>query len=94
MLQMIYSDWIVRFFLLYLILVGGLTLLRRQRPRLSSPFDFLVLASLDNPWLGRRTWCAELRERWLSAYGMMDAYRPQSESKIRTKIDRDDLRYA
>jgi hypothetical protein len=94
MLQMIYSDWIVRFFLLYLVLVGGLTLMRRQRPRLSPPFDFLVLTSLNETSTDRGRWCAELRERWLSAYGTKDAYRPPSESKIRTKIDRDDLRYA
>jgi hypothetical protein len=64
MLQMLLSDWIVRFFLLYLIVVGGLVFIRREKQTISSPF--IRLARIDSPdhWPSPGTW----RSLWWDQY--------------------------
>jgi len=93
MLQLLYSDWIVRFFLLYLLLVGGLMLSRRQRHDLPSPFGILALANRNDRWNGPRTWCPNPRTRWSNTYRPRIGPEEQSERGIRKKLDRDELRY-
>lgn len=94
MLHLLYSDWTVRFFLLYLLFVGGLTIIRRQRPQLSSPFDLLVLNALNDRWGVQAMPFADLRGKWWSENGSRIDYRQPSESSVWKKADGDELGYA
>lgn len=94
MLQLLFSDWIVRFFLLYLLFVGSLTIIRRQRPQLSLPFDLLVLNALNDRWRVQAMPFADLRGKWLGAKGGRINYRQPSESSVWKKADGDELGYA
>lgn len=53
MLEIIFSEWIVRGFLLYLIVVGGVALLRRGRSPEPLDFALLFLPIFAEKW-GRR----------------------------------------
>jgi hypothetical protein len=53
MLEMIFSEWIVRVFLVYLLIVGVATLLRRDRSTPSLHLALLFLPIFAEKW-GRR----------------------------------------
>jgi hypothetical protein len=69
---MLLSDWIVRFFLLYLFVVGGLVFIRRERQTAASPFLRLSLADVREHWAIRETWCAASRMPWWDKYNLKD----------------------
>lgn len=94
MLHLLASDWTVRFFLVYLVLVGGLTLFRRPRLEMPSSLNFLVLTNVNDPRM----------ERWIH-YGQASAkewciedtrigFRRLHDSNIWKKADDNSLRYA
>jgi hypothetical protein len=58
MLQMLLSEWIVRFFLLYLFVVGGVALIRHQQQAVARPFVFSPLSDIHARWEARKSWCA------------------------------------
>ncbi len=64
MLQVILSDWLVRGFLLYLLLAGCAALLRRGRSAAPSPFGFLYLAGIGEKWNRRGAAYLVPREGW------------------------------
>jgi hypothetical protein len=58
MLQMLVSEWVVRFFLLYLFVVGGVALIRRQQKAVSPPFVFFPITDIRERWAVRESWSA------------------------------------
>jgi len=74
MLQLLLSDWIVRFFLLYLFVVGGLALIRRQQQAVSSPSLRLPLADIRDRWADREKWRAISHRPWWSLYNIEDKF--------------------
>ncbi len=56
MLQMLLSEWIVRFFLLYLFIVGGVGLIRHQQQAVARRFDFSPITDIRDRWAARATW--------------------------------------
>lgn len=95
MLQILFSEWIVRIFLAYLLLAGSATLLRRQRPALATPFDFLYLPGISERWAGRWTWCAiPHAARWWDKYGTRIGSVERSDVRIWKKTKGDGLTYA
>jgi hypothetical protein len=74
MLQMLLADWIVRFFLLYLIVLGGLVFIRRERQTVVSPFIRLSLADIRERWAIRGAWCAASHGPWWDKYHLRDKH--------------------
>jgi hypothetical protein len=82
MLQMLLSEWIVRFFLLYLFVVGGVALIRRQQKAVSPPFVFFPISDISHRWAIGQSWTAT---SWAMGW---DKYPKRDKSGI--KIGRKD----
>lgn len=94
MLQMILSEWIVRVFLAYLFLVGTVAIIRRERPTLSLPFDFVYLPGIGERWAGRGDWCAVARGNWWNKCGLRIGYVENRDVRLRKKPSGNELTYA
>lgn len=98
MLQMLLSEWIVRFFLLYLFVVGGVALIRRQQKAVSVPFVFFPVADICERWAVRGSWGSAPRAMWWDKYpkrdksGIRIGRKEPSDGEFRRHND--DLRYA
>jgi hypothetical protein len=98
MLQLLLSEWIVRFFLLYLVVAGSVALIRRQQPAECSPFVFLPLDHIREHWAGRGAWCAASHIAWWGQHnlrnprGIRIGHETQSDDKLLWKRN-DGLRY-
>jgi hypothetical protein len=94
MLQILLSEWLVRVFLLYLLVVGCAAIVRRERPDLALPFDLLCLPIIRERWAGRRDWCAISAVPWWNKYGVRVGYVEQRELRLWKKSNGNGLRYA
>jgi hypothetical protein len=94
MLQMILSEWIVRVFLAYLLLVGAIALIRRERPTLCLPFDLVCLPGIGERWAGRGEWCAVSRANWWKKCGLRIGYVERHDTRLCKKSDGNGLTYA
>jgi hypothetical protein len=94
MLQILFSEWIVRVFLVYLFLVGGAAILRRERPELSLPFDLLCLPIIRERWAGRGEWCAVSPLHWWAKYGTRTGYVERRDVRLWKKSNGKGLTYA
>jgi hypothetical protein len=74
MLQMLLSEWIVRFFLLYLFVVGGVALIRRQQKAVSPPFAFFPITDIRDRWPVRESWSAAARAKGWVKYPERDKH--------------------
>jgi hypothetical protein len=72
MLQMLLSEWIVRIFLLYLFVVGGVALIRRQQKAVAAPFVFFPVSGICDRWAVHSSWCAASRATWWDKYPKRD----------------------
>jgi hypothetical protein len=72
MLQMLLSEWIVRIFLLYLFVVGGVALIRRQQKAVSPPFVIFPIADIRDRWAVRGALSAASRAMWWDKYPKRD----------------------
>jgi hypothetical protein len=98
MLQMLLSEWIVRFFLLYLFVVGGVALIRHQQQAAARPFVFSPVSDIHARWTARKTWCVASRAQCWDKYPIRDKLGIQVGSKERSdgafRRNGDGLRYA
>jgi hypothetical protein len=72
MIQMLLSEWIVRFFLLYLFVVGGVALIRHQQQAVARPFVFSPISNIHVRWEARKAWCVGSRAPWWDQYPIRD----------------------
>ena len=72
MIQMLLSEWIVRIFLLYLFVVGGLVLIRHQQRAVSRPFVFSPVTDIHARWAAHNNWWANSRPIWWDKYPKRD----------------------
>ncbi len=72
MLQVLLSEWIVRIFLLYFFVVGGIAIIRHQQQAVSRPFVFFPLNDVRERWAALATWKAAPRARWWDKYCTRD----------------------
>jgi len=97
MLQMLLSDWIVRIFLLYLFVVGGLALILHRQPAISRPVVSSPLSDIRDRWAARATWWVASCEMWFAKYptrdnsGIRIGYNERNNSEFWR--DGDGLRY-
>jgi hypothetical protein len=86
MLQMLLSDWIVRFFLLYLIVVGGLVFIRRERQTMSASFVCFPFADIHDRWMALETrrapWWDKYNQVLRDKHGIRIGLREQSNGKF------------
>lgn len=94
MLQILFSEWIVRVFLVYLFLVGGAAILRRERPALTSPFNLLYPPNVYEHWAGRDAWCAVSPLAWWARYGTRVGYVERRDMRLWKKNNGKNLTYA
>ena len=98
MLQMLLSEWIVRLFLLYLFVVGGVALIRRQQQAVARPFVFSPLSDIQVRWAAHKSWCAASRALWWDKYPIRDKLsiqiRPKERSDGAFRRKGDGSRYA
>jgi hypothetical protein len=98
MLQMLLSEWIVRFFLLYLFVVGGVVLIRHQQQAVARRFVFSPVSDIRQRWALRATWSALPRTMWFDKYpardksGIRIGYKERNNGEFWR--DRDGLKYA
>jgi hypothetical protein len=94
MLQLLCSEWIVRLFLAYLLLAGGATLLRRQRPILATPLDLFYLPGRSEAWPGSWTrYAIPYASMWWQKYGIRIGSVERNEDRIWKKTNGDGLTY-
>lgn len=68
MLQMLLSEWIVRIFLLYLVVVSGVALIRHQQQAVSRPFFFSPVSDVHERWAALASENATSRAMWWGKY--------------------------
>lgn len=98
MLQMLLSEWIVRFFLLYLFVIGGVALIRHQQQAVARRFVFSPVSDIRQRWAARATWSTAPRAMWWDKYPTRDHSGIRIGHKKRIggefRRDGDALRYA
>ncbi len=98
MLQMLLSEWIVRFFLLYLFVVGGVALIRHQQQAVARRFVFSPVSDIRQRWAALATWSTAPRAMWINKYPARDnsGIRIGHTEKNNGEFwrDRDGLKYA
>lgn len=98
MLQMLLSEWIVRIFLLYLFVVGGVALIRHQQQAMARPFVFSPVSDIHARWEARKVWCTASQATWWDKYCIRDKLGIQNGSTERSdgafRRNGDGLRYA
>lgn len=98
MIQMLLSEWIVRIFLLYLFVVGGVALIRHQQQAVARPFVVSPVADIHARWAAQRNWCASWRALWWDKYPIRDKLGiqagPKKWSDDAFRRNSDDFRYA
>ncbi len=94
MIRILLSEWLVRVFLLYVLIVGCAAIIRRERPDLSLPFDLLCLPIIRERWAGRGEWCAISAVPWWDRFGVRIGYVDHRDERLWKKSKGKGLRYA
>ena len=81
MIQMLLSEWIVRLFLLYLFVVGGVALIRHQQQAAARPFVVSPVSDIHARWAAQKNGCAASPALWWDKYPIRDTLGIQADPK-------------